>query len=818
VTGSVPPAGPAPSPSPAGRLVVDLDLVGAGDVAEVGGKGANLGELRRAGFRVPPGFVVTSSAYLAALTGAGLRERVLADFRSLVEIDEPEDRRAPAAALRQLVAALPVPGELRSAVAVALDRLGPDTAVAVRSSATAEDAAGSSFAGAHATVLGVVGVSEVVEAISTCWASVFTDRAVAYRLDRHELGEPLVAVVVQELVPAEAAGVAFSEHPGGLDPDLVVVESARGLGESVVSGAVEPDHDEVDARTWSVRRHHAGRQTQTLSLSGGRVERTGQGDPLERPVLDEPTVVRVARTVRAVAEHFGRPQDVEWAVVGGELFVLQSRPITTLPGSTGATRNGSGTLPPRDRPAGTLVGLGASAGLATGPVRIVADPRHPAGFARGDVLVAHRTSPDWVPLLRRAAAVVTESGGTTCHAAIVSRELGVPCVVGVHDATTLLSDGDTVRVDGTVGTVEIGTVEIGGVPPAVAREDGPAPVVFEVVPAGPATSRAVSVLGDRSVPAAVTSVTATRIEVNLAVVDGAAAAAALPVDGVGLLRAEVLLVDALDGVHPAALVASGGADRFVDRLAEAVAAVAAPFGRRPVRYRSTDLRSNEFRRLEGGEHHEPREENPMIGYRGCARYVADPTMFRLELEALARVREHHPGVQLMIPFVRTPWELERCMALVDESPLGADRGLQRWIMAEVPSVAHRLADYAALGVDGVSIGTNDLTQLVLGVDRDSGVCAELFDPADAAVLATISEIVERARAAGLATSLCGQAPSDDPAFAEHLVRAGIDAISVTPDAVGALVRAVSAAEQRLVLEGVRSGTVAGGPRSEVRSG
>ena len=773
-----------PSPSPTGRLVVDLDEVGASDVAEVGGKAANLGELRRAGFRVPPGFVVTSAAYLSAVTGAGCRDGVARDFLAATEVDDPEERASLAAELRRTVAALPVPGEVRAAVAVALDHLGPDTPLAVRSSATAEDAAGSSFAGAHATVLGVVGVTEVLEAVSTCWSSVFTDRALAYRIERRVLDEPVVAVVVQQLVAADVAGVAFSAHPGGAAPHLVVVESARGLGESVVSGTVEPDHDEVDVRSWTALRRRAGRQSQSVVLDGGRIRRQGAGTTaLDRPVLDEATLIRIARTVRAVAEHFGVPQDVEWAMVGEDLFIVQSRPITTIPDA--------GPVP--TTAVGVLSGLGAAAGVATGRVRVVADPRDPGPFAAGDVLVAQRTSPDWVPLLRRAAAVVTESGGTTCHAAIVSRELGVPCVVGVHDATRLLPDGAEVRVDGGAGTV---------IP----------------VPGGDGRTTVRGPVAEVARPSTDAVVTATRIEVNLGVVDAAAAAATLPVDGVGLLRAEVLLVDALDGVHPAALIAEGRSEQFVDRLVEAVSAVAAPFGGRPVRYRSTDLRSNEFARLRDGERFEPHEENPMIGFRGCARYVADPAMFLLELEAIARVREHHPGVHLMIPFVRTPRELERCLRLVDDSPLGSDRRMERWIMAEVPSVVHHLGAYASLGVDGVSIGTNDLTQLVLGVDRDSGVCAELFDPADPAVLAAITGIIEGATVAGLATSLCGQAPSQDPAFAEHLVRAGIDAVSVTPDAVPGLLRTVAAAEQRLVLDSLRSGTVWSGRRSDGRAG
>jgi pyruvate,water dikinase len=768
------------TPTPAGRLVVDLDGVGPPDVAEVGGKAANLGSLRRAGFRVPPGFVVTSSAYLAALTGAACRQQVLEEFRALVAIGDPERRRERAAALRQRVASVPVPGEVRVAVAAALERLGPDAVLAVRSSATAEDAAGASFAGAHATLVGVAGLSEVLGAISTCWASAFTDRAIAYRIERGLLEEPILAVVVQMAVPADVAGVAFSERPDGSAPDVVVVESARGLGESVVSGAVEPDHDEVDVAGWAVVTRRPGRQVEQLVLSGDGVQRVrGTVDPGPH-VLDESAVVGIARTVRTVADHFGGPQDVEWALVGDELWILQSRPITTITASPSVA-------PPPVLPSGTggepLRGLGAARGVASGPVRVVSDPRHPGAFTAGDVLVARSTSPDWVPLLRRASAVVTESGGTTCHAAIVSRELGVPCVVGVHAATRVLSDGDEVTVDGSSGTVTPGA---------------PAPLSLS---AGHDLSSVVGHPAPDTAPPP--GPTATRIEVNLGVVSSAAAAAALPVDGVGLLRAEVLLVDALDGVHPAAMVAAGGADRFVDRLAGALAAVAEPFGRRPVRYRSTDLRSNEFGRLEGGEEVEPEEANPMIGYRGCYRYVTDPVLFRLELEALARVRTDHPNVHLMIPFVRTRWELAACLELVDASPLGADRHLERWIMAEVPSVIYRLEDYAALGVAGVSIGTNDLTQLLLGVDRDSSVCAPLSDPRDEAVLAAITDIVTRAHAAGLSTSLCGQAPSDDPAFAEHLVRVGIDAISVTPDAVEPLRRAVAAAEQRIVLEAAR---------------
>jgi pyruvate,water dikinase len=464
-----------------------------------------------------------------------------------------------------------------------------------------------------------------------------------------------------------------------------------------------------------------------------------------------------------VERHYGSPQDTEWCFdADGGLWLLQARPITTP-----LAQAGEGTVLAR--------GLPAAPGTASGPARLVASSAEGARMEAGDVLVAHMTAPDWVPLLRRASAIVTDSGGMTCHAAIVARELGIPAVVGTGDATTVLHDGATVTVDGRTGTVTAGAAA----PPAVAAWPPPA-------------------------AAATAPITATRLLVNLSEPSQVERASVLAVDGVGLLRAELMILEALRGVHPRKLLESGQADDVVDALAAALRTFAAGFAPRPITYRTIDFRTNEFRGLEGGEAYEPVENNPMIGYRGALRYTREPDLLGLELAAVARVwDEGHDNLHVMLPFVRSARELRACLPPLRSSGLLEKPGFELWIMAEVPSVLFNLAHYAELGVAGISIGSNDLTQLLLGADRDSELLAETFDERDPAVQAYLRALIPKARGLGLQTSICGQAPSVHPEYADLLVRAGIDAISVNIDAVDRARRMIAAAEARVVLEAAR---------------
>jgi pyruvate,water dikinase len=629
----------------------------------------------------------------------------------------------------------------------------------------------------HETFANVVGDDSVIERLTDCWASLYGERVIAYRAARDIADEPSIAVVVQVLVNADRAGVLFTADPSTGNRSNLVIEGAFGLGEVVVSGQVEVDTYILSEDGPRLLQTRIGRKDHKIvGTANGGVERIELGDEEAfRRVLTDDEAVKLAQLGLAVRAHYGgEPQDVEWATVGDDMYILQARPITSLCDESTPTASADVTS---QRGQELVRGLAASAGTATGRVRVLSSPHDGAQLVAGEVLVAPMTNPDWVPTMRRASAVVTDGGGMTCHAAIITRELGIPCVVGARTATSVLRNGDIVTVDGRRGVVET----------AVRATSDSVPVTKQAVRSAPAATMTVESL-------------ATRIYVNLAMADHADEVAALPVDGVGLLRAEFMITDALGGVHPRELIARGGREEFLSRMSASLLRITEAFAPRPVVYRTIDFRTNEFRGLEGGDRFEPVESNPMIGYRGCYRYVHEPDMFALELELLARVREQTPNLHLMLPFVRTRWELEACLEEIDASPLGRQRGLRRWVMAEVPSIIYWLPEYASMGIDGVSIGSNDLTQLMLGVDRDSETCAALFDESDAAVLDAIGKIIAACRHAGITSSLCGQAPTNKPEFAEHLVRFGIDSISVDPTAVERARRVVGAAEKRLLLE------------------
>jgi pyruvate,water dikinase len=743
-----------------------------GDVDFAGGKGANLGELTHAGVPVPPGFVVGAPAYGAFCDEGGLRGRIEARLHS-INVEDTAALEAATADVRAMVESEPVPPELEAAIAAAYSELAgadEDAPVAVRSSATAEDTASASFAGMNETFLNVRGVDGVVAAVRHCWASLFGSRTVYYRAKRgFSHAEMDIAVVVQRQIESTRAGVMFTIDPGSGRDDRIVIEGAFGLGESVVSGQVSPDRYVLDKATLAVVTRDVKRKELAIEPvpGGGTVTRELSGEEALRPVLDDAEVRRLGEMAVQIEGHYGSAQDTEWAFDSdGELWMLQSRPVTS-----------SGGTPVSDTPSGEPLvrGLGAAPGQASGPVRVVTSLADAAGFGEGDVLVAHMTAPDWVPLMRRASGIVTDSGGMTCHAAIVSRELGVPCIVGTGDATSKLRDGEVVTVDATHGAVVAGALAARSAQPAHAQAAEARPT------------------------------TATKLLVNLSEPSQVERAAALDVEGVGLLRAELMVLEALEGKHPRLLIEEGRGEEFVTRMADALGTFADGFAPRPVTYRTIDFRTNEFRGLEGGDRFEPEESNPMIGFRGALRYTHDPEVFRLELDALLRVwDEGHTNLHVMLPFVRTADELRRCRDLMAESGLLGRRGFELWVMAEVPSVLFNLERYAALGVAGISIGSNDLTQLMLGADRDSELVAEVFDERDPAVAEYLSQLIPRARALGLQTSICGQAPSVYPEYADLLVRAGIDNISVNMDVVDRTRRLVAAAEQRLLLEAARS--------------
>ncbi len=744
------------------------------NVAEVGGKGANLGEMFQNGFPIPNGFCTTSGAYFKHLEKNHIKEKI-AEILKETDINDHEQLVKASEKIKELILQSPIPKEVEKAIREAYKRLneigGREEYVAVRSSATAEDLPNASFAGQQSTFLNVKGADAVVEAVKKCWASLFEPRAIFYREENgFDHMKVALAAVVQKMVQSEKAGVVFTVDPLSQDPNIMSIEAAYGLGEVVVSGKITPDTYKVDKRTFEIVDKKISKQPWMIVRVNGKnqhVEIKEEARGLQK--LSDSEIKELAKVCKKIEDHYRFPQDIEYAFEGGNLYIVQSRPITTLKKEAKIKQKSA-----KKEGKVLLQGLGASPGLGMGRVRIIKSAKEISKMQSGEVLVTEMTTPDFVPAMKKAAAIITDTGGMTSHAAIVSRELGVPCVVGTGEATKLLKDGMEVTVDGERGLVYEGFV--------TGEEKEVKKVVAQTVSA---------------------PITGTKIYVNLADVEQAEKIAKYPVDGVGLLRAEFMLAQI--GEHPKKVIEEGREKEYVERLAEGLRRFAAAFYPRPVVYRATDFKTNEYRNLKGGEKYEPHEENPMIGYRGASRYAREPDVFRMELEAIKKVREEFKlkNLWLMIPFVRTVEELREIKGMVREAGL-FKRDFKLWIMVEVPSTVFLIDEFCEEGIDGVSIGTNDLTQLILGIDRDNRELARDFDERNEAVLRAIRHVIERCNKHGVTVSLCGQAPSVYPEFAEKLVEFGITSISVNPDAVERTRRIVASAEKRMLLKHVRS--------------
>jgi len=778
--------------------VVWLDAVGSADLERVGGKAASLGELTGADLPVPPGFVVTADTYRTFIEETG----IAADLFEAVDVDH-EDSAALAAAherAHELIVETPLPEPVREEVLAAYDEFDPaGPLVAVRSSATAEDLPDASFAGQQETFLNV-GREALLDRVRECWASLFSERAIYYRNRQgfpHE--EVDIAVVVQRMVDAEKSGVLFTSHPSTGEP-RAIVEAAWGLGEGVVSGAVSPDNYVVDRETGeAVETQVADKKTMFVrSADGETVEEAVPDDRRETRVLSGAELDDLVAVGERVESHYGEPQDVEWAMRGGELYMLQSRPITTIEtGSAGATGtagaagastgtggatsasggsaagDGSGAVRAGDDEETLVEGLGASPGVVAGPARTVGSVDDLAAVEDGDVIVTEMTMPDMVPAMKRAVGIVTDEGGMTSHAAIVSRELGVPAVVGTGSATRELDDGRLVTVDGDHGVVHDGD-HTGG--------DETYEPVEAVRPETP-----------------VKPMTATEVKVNVSIPEAAERAAATGADGVGLLRTEHMVLST--GKTPERFVRDHGEDAFVAELVEGVREVASEFAPRPVRLRTLDAPTDEFRQLEGGDD-EPREHNPMLGYRGIRRSLDRPDVFRLELRAVRRLHDAgYDNVEVMFPLVNDADDAAAAREHMAEAGLDPER-VSWGVMIETPASALMVDDLAAAGIDFASFGTNDLTQYTLAVDRNNEHVADRFDEFHPAVRRLVGDVIDRCREHDVDTSICGQAGSDRE-MVRFLVDRGVSSISANIDAVRDVQHEVKRVEQRLILDSVR---------------
>ncbi|HUS52308.1 MAG TPA: phosphoenolpyruvate synthase [Candidatus Bathyarchaeia archaeon] len=753
--------------------IVWFDQVDKDDIGLVGGKGANLGEMTSFGIPVPPGFMVTAQAYEQFLEENQLEPKI-SKFLKEIDSSDPQSYQGVSQRIKKVISQGKIPKEVAREIInsyLKLGKLFKHSLVSVRSSATAEDLPTASFAGQQATFLNVQGEASLVDAVRQCWASLFEPRAIFYREEQGFAHlKVAIAVIVQEMVQSDTSGVMFTLDPISNQKNRIVIEAIYGLGELIVQGSVTPDHYLVDRKSLKILKKKINEQA--VRLVKVRQVNKHQSVPLNLRLKQKITnaqIRQLAKLGKKIHQHYFFPQDIEWAIEKGKIFILQTRPVTTI-----VKAETSKDQAPREiKRQPILKGLPASPGIGSGPVKIIKSAKEIGKVEKGDVLVTSMTTPDFVPAMKKVVAIVTDKGGQTSHAAIVSRELGVPCIVGTKKATQSLRQGMIITVSGSEGEIYRGGYQ-----------------GREVTLTKPQLTSAF--LKKQPVR------TATKIYVNLASPELAEETAKRQVDGVGLLRAEFMMADI--GVHPKKIIRDRKQKMFVDKLSSNLATFCKNFSPRPIVYRTTDFKTNEYRNLTGGKGFEPEEENPMLGYRGAFRYLADPEVFEMELEAIKKVRHkmNLKNLWLMIPFVRTPEELIKVKRLIGAAGLARSPSFKIWLMVEIPSNVILLEEFIKAGIDGVSIGSNDLTMLIMGVDRDNAELADVFDERHPAVLWALEKVIKACNKAKITSSICGQAPSIYPELAQKLVEWGITSLSVNPDAIESTRQLVAETEKRKV--------------------
>ncbi len=763
------------------RLMMNIKNLGVNDIPIAGGKAANLGELTSAGFEVPPGFVLTTDSFDYYLKHNNLKD-IIAEALSGLDASSDAVLQDASGKIRKAFEEGEMPKDLESSVIEEYKKLGKGKfpLVAVRSSATAEDLPTASFAGQQDTYLNVSGPESLLKSVKRCWASLFTPRALAYRVSKNfDHDKVKLAVVVQRMVNSDISGIMFTIDPNSELPHIII-EAGYGLGEALVGGKVTPDTYVVDKFHRKILNRRVSRQTWKLvrGESGECMKEDIPQDLASKQKMTDEQILDLAEVGNQIEMHYDRPMDIEWAMEGGTVYIVQARPVTTL---SKDKNNQSVKADDKVESSRTILvkGLGASPGKASGPVRIYQEDMSLDVVKQGDIMVTQMTTPDMVPAMTRTAAIITDEGGMTCHAAIVARELGIPCIVGANNATEILKDGMEVTVHGQRGTVY----------------EGMEKKMEEPVKTTPSTASTMY------------PITATKIMVNVGVPQKAEEYAQLPVQGVGLMRIEFLFTSYIQE-HPCALIEQGRERELVEKLSQGIATVAKAFYPRPVILRTSDFKTNEYRDMKGGARYEPKEQNPMIGWRGCSRYVSESyrDAFLAELKAIKRARDEMglTNVWMMLPFVRTVEEVVKIERMMNEVGLYRGNDFKLYLMAEVPVIVFMAEEFAE-HCDGFSIGSNDLTQLTMGADRDSDVLGRMgyFDERNTAIKRAVAHLIKHAHNKGVPVGICGQAPSVYPEFCEFLVRAGIDSISLNADTVLKTISYVAAAEQRMVLESIR---------------